>query len=189
MTKIFLIGAAAAALVAVPTLAQQRGDGAAISRAQVEAQVRDGFAQVDSNRDGFVTRAEAEASRQARKAERQGDRGERRAARFAMLDSNRDGSISRAEFLAPRARSGDRAERREARAERRGSRMERRGQRGIGFGARAFERLDADRDGRVSLAEATAQRLQRFDRIDSNRDGTISREERRAARGERRQRG
>ena len=56
----------------------------------------------------------------------------------------------------------------------------------VRFGAKRFERMDADRDGRVSLAEATALRLQRFDRIDTDKDGTITREERRAARQARR---
>jgi hypothetical protein len=45
--------------------------------------------------------------------------------------------------------------------------------------------MDLDRDGRVSLAEATRFRLERFDRIDANDDGRISIEERQAARSER----
>ena len=51
-----------------------------------------------------------------------------------------------------------------------------------GFGARAFTALDANRDGRVSRAEASSGALSRFDRADANRDGTISLEERRSAR-------
>jgi len=47
-------------------------------------------------------------------------------------------------------------------------------------------RVDTDRDGRISLAEMTAQRLARFDRLDTNRDGTLTREERRVARAQRR---
>lgn len=194
MKKIVLLGAAAAAMIAAPAIAQQarggldRGQG--VTRAQVEAQVRDSFARVDSNRDGVVTKAEAQSFRGAIRAERRERREDRREERFAKLDTNRDGSISRAEFFVQRER-GDRAERRGNRAERRADRLERRGQRG-GFaarlGGRMFERLDTNRDSRISLAEATNARLAAFDRADANRDGRVTREERRAVRAERQSR-
>ena len=41
-----------------------------------------------------------------------------------------------------------------------------------------FEMADANKDGRVSLAEAQAAALQHFDMVDANRDGRISPEER-----------
>ena len=41
---------------------------------------------------------------------------------------------------------------------------------------------DANSDGRVSLAEATAGALQHFDMIDANRDGRVTPEERRGKR-------
>lgn len=187
MKKIVLLGAAAAALFTAPSLAQQaRGgfdSGQGVTRAEVQTRVRDTFARIDTNRDGFVTQAEAQSFRGAARAERRERRGDRREERFAKLDANRDGSISRAEFFAKRER-GDRAERR-------GNRLERRGQRG-GFaarlGGRMFERLDTNRDGRVSLAEATNARLAAFDRADANRDGRVTREERRALRAERQSR-
>lgn len=198
MKKIVLLGAAAAALAATPTLAQQGQGGAergaGVTRAQVETRIRDMFARVDTNRDGFVTQAEAQAVRGAARAERRGDRADRRQDRFAHLDANRDGSISRDEFFA-RAERGDRAERgerrgqrAERRAERREDRLERRNQRGglmARLGGKRFERIDADKDGRISLAEATAQRLRAFDRADANRDGRLTREERQAVRADR----
>jgi len=185
MKKFALLGVAAAALIAAPTFAQQaRGGferGAGITRAQAEAQVRTGFARVDANRDGFVTQAEAQ---QVRGAVR-GQRGERREARFAQLDANRDGSISRAEFFAKRGR-GDRAERRAERLERRAERRQgRAGMIGRIGNARLFQRIDQNRDGRVSLAEATTARLRAFDRVDANRDGRITREERQAVKAAR----
>ena len=191
MKKVALAGLAAAVVV-VPALAAQGvpGHHTPITRASVEAMVKTQFAKVDADSDGFVTREEGEAFRGARKAEWEAHRAEWRGERFAALDANGDGSISRDEFMAPRADRGDRAERRgerqEHRAERREHRMERRGHRMVRFGARAFERMDADKDGRISLAEATAARLQRFDRVDADKDGTISQEERRAAREARR---
>ena len=48
------------------------------------------------------------------------------------------------------------------------------------FGGAMFERMDSDRDGRVSLAEASARALEMFDRADANRDGTVTVDERRA---------
>jgi hypothetical protein len=197
--KAILFGAAAAVLAAsAPALAQPaRGHGERIvTRADMQDRVRTNFMRVDANRDGFVTRAEAQAvaddrrgGRREARAERRENRGERRAAQFARLDANRDGMISRAEFSAPRSR-GDRAELRQQRAERRADRMERRGRRGGGgFGLRAFERQDANRDGRLSLPEAIRARLARFERLDLNRDGRLTREERQRAREERRNRG
>jgi hypothetical protein len=47
-----------------------------------------------------------------------------------------------------------------------------------GFGGRLFEMADANKDGRVSLAEAQAAALAHFDRADTNRDGQITPEER-----------
>lgn len=191
MNNFALAGIAAAALAAVPALAIQQDSGPQpMTRAAVQARVQAHFAQADADNDGFITKAEAEARAAASREQRRVNRSERRAERFARLDANGDGSISRAEFDAPRQR-GDRAERRENRSERRAERRgERRAMRGgmggMRFGARAFDRLDTDRDGRISLADVSARALARFDRLDANRDGTVTREERRAMR-ERRQ--
>jgi Ca2+-binding EF-hand superfamily protein len=191
MKKLVIIGAAAAALIAVPTIAQI-GRGAhsgGVTRTEIPNQVREGFLAIDRNRDGFVTQAEANSFRTSIRGERGERRRERRQERFERLDQNRDGAISREEFFA-RVDRGDRAgrreNRRERRAERRERRMERRADHGLHLGARAFQRMDSNRDGRVSLAEATEQRLRRFDRLDANRDGRITREERRSFRAERR---
>lgn len=185
MNKIFFAGAALAALAAVPAQAQpgaeaRRGPAQPTTRAAVEAQVEARFARADSNRDGFVTQDEIQARAEARRGQRQ----ERREQLFERLDANHDGSLSRAEFDArPALRNG----------ERRGNRFARRGGRGggftmAGFGARAFEAMDSNRDGRVALAEAERVAIERFDRVDADRDGTISLEERQTARAARRER-
>jgi Ca2+-binding EF-hand superfamily protein len=182
MSKFLFAGAALAALAAIPASAQP-GEGrdrpaGPLTRAAVEARVEARFARADANRDGFVTEEEVRAGAEQRRANRQHRRGERRAQLFERLDADHDGSISREEFEArPALRGGD--------GERRGRRLaHRRGRGGMmaGLGARAFERLDSDRDGRVALAEAERAALERFDRVDSDRDGTISAEERQAAR-------
>jgi hypothetical protein len=182
MKTFALAGIAAAAFIAIPALAWQQGPARTpahpMTRAAVQAMVQARFAEADADRDGYVTRAEAEARMGAGREQRQARRGERRGELFARLDADGDGSISRAEFDA-------RPERGPARQERRSNRMERRGERGgmmgAGFGARMFERADADKDGRISIAEATARPLAMFDRADGNKDGIVTVEERRAA--------
>jgi hypothetical protein len=201
MKNLIFLGVAATAMIAGSAIAQPgQGPARTIDRAQVEGRVAAMFARVDANRDGFVTQAEAQGARTAMRAQRQERRGERREAAFARLDADRNGVISREEFTVPRARAeGDRAgrgERRAERMERRRARFANRGGRGMrggmtgrmggGFGGgQAFARMDADRDGRISLAEATRFRLERFDRVDTNDDGRISREEIQAVRAER----
>lgn len=197
MHKLVFAGVALALASTAAVAQQPQGPRQAqpLTRAAIENRVDAAFARLDADRDGFVTRAEAQAQAQAGRADRRAHRGERREARaerkaerFARLDANRDGAISRAEFDAPRA-GGDRAERREARAERRaerrGVRAERGAPRGGLFGrlaGRRFDAADADRDGRVSREEARNGALALFARIDADRDGTITFEERRAAR-------
>jgi hypothetical protein len=183
MKKLILAGGAAVALAAVPALAIQQDNARQaqpMTRADVQTRIQTQFAKADADRDGFVTKAEAEARIGAAREQRQAKRGERRAEMFARLDANRDGSLSREEFAAPKVRTG------EERAKRRAHRGMRGGKQGGmmmgGFGARFFERADIDKDGRVSLAEASARSLARFDRADANKDGTVTDEERRAAR-------
>lgn len=183
-----LIGAAALAVV-TPAIAQVATQAPAPqvqreakvhTRADVQAKVAEHFARLDTNRDGFVTKAEAEAAR-AQFAERIRERsGERREKAFDRIDANNDGAISKAEWD---ARSTERAQRVAARDRNGDGRPDRRGgarfMRGMhGFGGHMFEMADANRDGRVSLQEAQTKALQHFDMVDANRDGQITREER-----------
>lgn len=187
MKTIVLGGAAAAALLAVaPALAQVapvagHAQGKAHSRADAAAHVQRMFARLDTNRDGFVVKAEADAARaamQQNRAQRRVQRGPRDgSAAFDRLDANKDGTITRAEFdamrqqrMARRDRDGD------GRPDARRMGMRRMG--GMGLQGRMFELADANRDGRVSLQEATSAAYQHFDRVDANRDGTISPAER-----------
>ena len=52
---------------------------------------------------------------------------------------------------------------------------------GMGFGRGLLDMADGNKDGRVSLQEATAAALQHFDRADLNHDGKLTPEERRQA--------
>ena len=196
--------AGAALIVAVPALAQvapapvpapqiQRAPMAAkvTTRAEVQAKVAEHFARMDSNRDGFVTKAEADSAREAMRgqmrehfAERLAGRGPRGDAgqAFERLDANKDGAISRSEWDAGRAQRQQRVAARHEGGEGGGmKRMHRMGGMGALHG-RMFELADANKDGRVSLQEAQAAALRHFDTADANRDGQITPDERRQVR-------
>lgn len=121
-----------------------------------------------------------------------------RGAMFDRLDVNHDGNISRQEFMAAKP----------VREERRvimmrdgkggpapmpgmenmdRMKVEMHGMDGMramhgmpmGFGGRLFDMADANKDGRVSLAEAQAMAMAHFDKADLNHDGKITPDERR----------
>ena len=169
------------------TMAPMRQIDRVQTRDEVVAKVRERFARADANRDGFVAADEMRGQRGERRARRMAMRGgQQRAnpgAAFERLDTNRDNMLSREEFAAGRS---VRAERRGRLGAMRGQGMaQRMGMRGQGG---MLRRADADRDGRVSLAEAQAAALQRFDRVDVNRDGRITPDERQQMRQQRMQR-
>jgi hypothetical protein len=177
MLKFVILGGAACALMSAAVVAQSDGPnsdkrgmrGQPQTRAEVEARVKERFAKLDANRDGAVTMEE-------RKEQREETRKAMKDRRFAALDANNDGSISRAEFDAgPAGRAGMRGE------SRGGKRMQggRGGRRGMD-GAKGFAKADVNSDGKLTQSEMTAQALARFDRLDANKDGTLSVEERRA---------
>ncbi|TVV76156.1 EF-hand domain-containing protein [Sphingomonas solaris] len=182
---------ATAATFSVPAMAVEQGKpGGTLTRAEVQAKVQARFAAVDANRDGTVTRAEFDAHATKMKAERAAKRGERRSERFASLDTNKDGQVSREEFTAADAKRGaDGKGHGKHRGGHGGHRMGKGGWGGhgmAGWGGRGgedmFAAMDANKDGRVTLAEASARPLAMFDAADANKDGTVTPEERRAAR-------
>jgi Ca2+-binding EF-hand superfamily protein len=130
------------------------------TRADVVAHAHEVFARLDSNRDGFVSREEAQAAHQVIGADMRGKAEHRippmldRTALFDRLDTNRDGMVSREEFAAP-AHAPE-----------------------MRMHGRLFDRADGNRDGRVSLPELTAAALRHFDLADANHDGRISPDER-----------
>lgn len=168
------------------------------TRDEMVAKVREHFAQLDANRDNYLTREEADAGRKIFKERIRPKLGERKdltrklrdrdpSAAFDRLDTNKDGSISRDEFAQHREH---RIERRmvlkDGKAEtmgahdggpRRMMRMHRMG--GTMMGGHLFDMADANKDGRVSLQEATDTAAKHFDMADANRDGRITPDERR----------
>jgi hypothetical protein len=206
MNKFLLGGAAAAICVAASAVAQPVPPSSApqvqtvkVQRAarvhtrnEVVQHVRDLFTRLDTNRDGFITRPEADSAKQVmgggmreRIAKRRAGRDlptRDRGAAFDRLDANRDGMITRQEFTSARPRMEQRrviVMRDAPGSEGMGQVRKMRAHRmGGGLHGRLFETADADRDGRVSLQEATGAALQRFDSADSNRDGQLTPDER-----------
>jgi len=185
--KTLLFGGATAIALAIPAFAQTPApapvvsgthmQGHAQTRADVSKHVQEMFARLDTDRNGSLTKAEADAGREQVREKFVERRVERRADHtFEQLDTDRNGSISRAEFDAAHAKHADRAG---DRRERRHDRKEMGGMHGGPmFGGKMFEMSDTNKDGKVTVQEATASALQHFDMADANRDGQITREER-----------
>jgi Ca2+-binding EF-hand superfamily protein len=189
MNKVLL---AAAALVATPLIAQTMPMPAPSAphmmmggemrdhvqlRTEVAAHVQKMFAMLDTNHDGVLDQTElaAKGGKWGGKGDRDGAAHEGRMpmdrnAMFDKIDSNKDGSISRDEFARHHEGMG-------AMGEHHGMG----GHRGGGMMSRMFGMADANHDGKVTLAEATAMAFQHFDRIDTNHDGKVTPEERQAA--------
>jgi len=186
----FLMSAAVLA-IAVPATAQVQTPQAPVvpiapqteaghTRDQAVAKVREHFAKMDANRDGFVAGDEMQSMRGKKQGmkrqmgDRMADRG--RVGRdpskaFDRIDANRDGMISRDEF----------AKGRELRIERKMVMKGTPGAPGMdGAHGGMMKMADLDKDGRVSLQEATTSALQHFDMADTNRDGRITPDERRS---------
>jgi len=194
--KTLLFSAAAIALAGIsPALAQTAvvDDHAMalqpVTRAQMVQKMQDHFAKLDTNRDGFVTKAEMDAAPKMRRFKMKDGHADGdmkmpdRGAMFDRLDANHDGSISRDEFQSARSEmrqrrvmvmNGDAKDMGSGRA---GMRMHRLG---LGMRGHMFEMADADKDGRVSIQEATNAAAAHFDKADANHDGTLTPDEMRA---------
>ena len=150
------------------------------TRAEVQAKVAAHFAKLDTNRDGSVTKAEADSAKAALREQVAERREDRRENAFERIDGNRDNVISRPEWDAHAAQREQRIASRDRNADGRPDR--RGGGRGMqmaGFGGHMFEMADANKDGRVTLQEAQAAALRHFDMADANRDGQVTPDERR----------
>ena len=140
-----------------------------VSQADFVARRVERLRAADADRNGTVTAEELRAAGQAKRTER-------RAALFERLDANKDGSISRAEFDAPRAEGQRDGQRAGQRAEHRAGRGHRGGMHG------GAHRMGRNGEGRapIVIAEAERKASETFARLDANRDGTLTLEERRA---------
>ena len=201
-----------AATVSAVAIAGGPGKDRIETRAALPSDIASKFASLDSDRDGFVTRAEIDAKVGARrdKVEARADNFDP-ARMFTRLDANKDGKVTKPEAetalgqrMTAKGKPADRATGRAARVFNRAD-TNRDGfltlaelsaapkpapdadkPRHGGIVGRLFTKADANRDGRVSQAELQSAALQRFDRADANRDGQVTPEERQSARQARR---
>lgn len=124
-----------------------------ISRAEAaagQAKLAERFEQMDVNKDGYLDRADREAKVAQQRAEF-----------FKGADGNRDGRVTRDEFIVEQgARGAERQEKRAGRAQAAGKQMPVRQvpteQQKIEFAGKAFDRMDANKDGALTRAEFDA---------------------------------
>lgn len=154
------------------------GDGV-LTRAEFDAGRETNFGRLDANGDGQLSREERRAERMHR------GRGRHGGGMFQLTraDANNDGNITREEFLARPIEMFDRldanndgvisaAERPQRRERAEGERRER----GERFNP------DANNDQQISRAEYVAAGARMFDRMDGDHDGRVTREEAQAMR-------
>lgn len=182
--------------VTLPALAQM-AEGP-VTRAEVEARVKDRLGRLDADKNGTVTRDEMMAFAKTRMDARADDD-------FTAMDTDKSGSISRAEFDAARAKRGGahvvRMERRGPDAMMApppppegsavpqpvpgpdGKPILRERMRVMMMGGHDGMVL-ADVDGQgIVIADAVKKALDRFDAADTNKDGKLSPDERKAQHG------
>ena len=121
------------------------------------------FKAVDTNGDGSISAAEAQAAEAKVQQQRLVRVRSNVEAEFAKLDTNKDGQLSKTEFMAAAPTSVGNAPN----------------------GAAIVAQLDKNKDGKVTPDEYKAQRLAIFDKLDTNHDGTLSATERQAAQASR----
>lgn len=151
-----LIGAATIghAQTAPRTATAATGD---ISRAEVKRELVEAFARADTNKDGSISVAEANAAQQRTADQAAANIAARAQQQFAAIDTDKNGQLSPAEFRAAAGKVN------------------------LATGEQIVKLIDTNKDGKVTLAEFEAQRLLQFDRADTNRDGKVTLQERQAA--------
>jgi len=125
-----------------------------VTKALIQNQSKATFDLFDANKDGWVDRAEAQKGMDASNAKRRTDEVN---ATFARLDANKDGSLTKQEFdaLFTPTRPVTKVQ--------------------------WMDSNDTNKDGRVSLAEATASAMATFDKLDTDHNGVVSAAEMKAA--------
>lgn len=171
ITKGLSLAAMTLALGGIAHAAQDHGRpdaSAPMTRAEAQARAETMFDKHDANRDGKLDQA---------------DRAAKMGQRFDQMDTDRNGSLSRDEFAAGHQRMGKGGEHagHEGMMGAEGPRKGMRGGHGGHDGGMMMKMADANKDGVVTKAEATAGALKHFDMIDANKDGTVTPDERKAS--------
>lgn len=145
---------ASAASPALPQAAAAPKGPQPISRTVYMSRVDSGFGAIDTNKDGYASRAEIEAAEAKALGARKAQLLKQREAAFRQMDKDKSGSLTLAEFNAATAAQSPKVD-----------------------ATPRLNRLDTNKDGRVSMVENRAPASAQFDRLDTNKDGILSVEE------------
>lgn len=155
------------AAMASPALPQAGGGQAKgpqpVSRVVYMSRVDKAFGEVDTNKDGYTDRAEIEAAEAKVLAARKAQLVKQREAAFRQMDKDKNGSLSLAEFNGATLAQSPKAD-----------------------ATPRLNRLDKNKDGKISMVESRAPAEAQFVRLDANKDGILSVEEQRRSPGTRR---
>ena len=125
-----------------------------MTKAEFTKNIDANFAEVDTNKDGVLSKEEVAAAQAKALQQAQAMEQQRLEAEFAKLDTNHDKSLSLAEFkaAAPAIRASETPE-------------------------QMIAQFDTNKDGKISAAEYRAPKLANFDKADANHDGVITAQE------------
>ena len=129
-----------------------------ISRTVFMSRIDKGFSEIDANKDAYADRTEIEAAEAKALTARKAQMLKQREAAFRQMDKDKNGSLSLSEFNAAMAAQAPKAN-----------------------ATPMLNRLDSNKDGKVSIVENRAPASARFDRLDANKDGILSVDEQKKA--------
>ncbi|MBI2256669.1 MAG: hypothetical protein HYU58_18755 [Proteobacteria bacterium] len=151
----------------------------AIDRTEFDAQGAARFKAIDANGDGFASADELKAFHEAQRAKFEAQKGDMAAKMIKRFDKDGDGKLSEAEWpgkghmnFADADANKDGAVTTEEMAA-----LRKAHDRGMPDGKDRMARLDTDKDGKISVAEWSAQGEKMFTRFDKNKDGKIAKDE------------
>ena len=148
------------------------------------------FAKMDTNKDGKVTRQEAQAAQVTRfkaldtnkdgvvtEQEATQARQNNRAQRFAKMDANKDGRLSKTEVKMPEQRFQKLDTNKDGFLTQSELSQGKKQWNNDGKHKGMWTALDSNKDGKVTEKEATALADRMFEKLDANKDGAITQEE------------
>jgi Ca2+-binding EF-hand superfamily protein len=161
VTKMLLCAAAALLPLSSAALAQNPPPAPKpVARADYAKTLNTRFNVVDSNHDGYISKAELAVEQQNELQQARTRINQQLQAKFKELDTNKNGQLSLQEFMAatPAIKTAQGAD-------------------------QVMQQLDSNRDGKISGDEFRAPELAKFNKVDANHDGIVTPDEIKAAAG------